>query len=175
MSKVSAKSASTKASTKEQSAPKPKEVVVEQHAEDTESAEEDESEISDYVTSENFDLSKFSLNAIEEKMSKGSQYLAFPKYKYSKKKKESALTIVTDVIKLSKGGIPRIDGEYKKTDGDRMFFWLGCDNEQKACVDLFNVLRNIDDHYQEQLTKNSETKFVHLLKDKTKEPLDKLD
>ena len=108
-------------------------------------------------------------------MSKGSQYLAFPKYKYSKKKKESALTIVTDVIKLSKGGIPRLDGEYKKTDGDRMFFWLGCDNEQKSCVELFNALRSIDEHYQEQLSKNSDTKFVHLLKDKTKEPLDKLD
>ena len=61
MSKVSAKSTSTKASTKEQSAPKPKEIVVEQHAEDTESAEEDESEISDYVTPDNFDLSKFIL------------------------------------------------------------------------------------------------------------------
>ena len=174
MSKVSAKSTSTKASTKEQSAPKPKEVVVEQHAEDTESAEEDESEISDYVTSDQFDLSKFTLKPIEEKMSKGSQYLAFPKYKYGKKK-ESALTFVTDVIKLTKGGIPRLDGEYKKTDGDRMFFWLGCDNEQKSCVELFNALRSIDEHYQEQLSKNSDTKFVHLLKDKNKEPLDKLD
>ena len=174
MSKVSAKSTSTKASTKEQSAPKPKEIVVEQHAEDTESAEEDESEISDYVTPDNFDLSKFILKAIEEKMSKGSQYLAFPKCRRGKNK-EVPLTIVTDTIKLTKGGIPKLDGEYKKTDADRGFFWVGCDKQQKSCVKLFDVFRSIDEHYQEQLSKNSDTKFVHLLKDKNKEPLDKLD
>ena len=157
----------------EQVTKKQVEEVVEEH-EDNEVGSGDESEIEHYVTPDSFDLSKFSLKPIEDKLSKGSQYLAFPKYKFGKKT-EASLTIVTDVIKLSKGGIPRIDGEYKKTDGDRMFFWLGCDTTQKACVDLFNTLKSIDEHFQEQLTKNSDTKFLHLLKDKKPEALDKLE
>ena len=160
---------SSKSVVSEQVITKAKEVI-----EMPEDNEVDEGEIDTYVTPEQFDLSKFHLNQIEEKLSKGSQYLAFPKYKYGKKK-DNPLTIVTGNIKLSKGGIPRLDGEYKKTDGDRMFFWLGCDNEQKSCVELFNILRQIDEHYQEQLSKNSETKFAYLSKDSKKEPLDKLE
>jgi hypothetical protein len=162
---------SSKSVVSEQVVSKEKEVV-EQHSEENESG--DEGEIDNYIVAEQFDLSKFYLKGIEEKLSKGSQYLAFPKYKYGKKT-EGSLTFVTDVIKLSKGGIPRIDGEYKKTDGDRMFFWLGCDSEQKSCVDLFNALRSIDQYFQEQLNKNADTKYVHITKDNKKEALDKLE
>lgn len=135
---------------------------------------EEDTEINNYITPEEFDITKFYLKPVEDKLSKGSQYLAFPKYKYGKKT-EGALTIVTDTIKLTKGGIPRIDGEYKKSDGDRMFFWFGQDNEQKASVDFFNVLRQIDEYCSEQISKNSDTKFVSIMKDGKKEALDKLE
>lgn len=136
--------------------------------------DEEDSEINNYITPEQFDITKFYLKPVEDKLSKGSQYLAFPKYKYGKKT-EGALTIVTDTIKLTKGGIPRIDGEYKKTDGDRMFFWFGQDPEQKASVEFFNVLRQIDEFCSEQVSKNSDTKFVSVIKDGKKEALDKLE
>lgn len=137
---------------------------------------EDCEEINKYVSPSDFNISKFYLRPIEEKMSKGSQYLAFPKYRYSKNTKEDdVLIITTDPIKLTKGGIPRLDGEYKKTDGDRMFFWLGCDETQKSCTDLFQALTQIDEAFSEQLSKNAETKVLHILKEGKKEALDKLD
>ena len=121
---------------------------------------EESDEIDKYVNTENFSLKKFFLKPIDEKLSNKSQFLAFPKYSYGKKQDDS-LIIVSDVIKLSKGGIPKLDGEYKKTDNDRMFFWLGCDTTQKSCVELFKVLQEIDAKYAEDITNNSKTGTVY--------------
>jgi hypothetical protein len=121
---------------------------------------EESDEIDKYVTTESFSLKNFFLKPIDEKLSNKSQYLAFPKYSYGKKQDDS-LIIVSEPIKLTKGGIPKLDGEFKKTDNDRMFFWLGCDTTQKACVDLFSVLQQIDEEYSEAITNNSKTNTVY--------------
>ena len=143
---------------------------------DETSSPTDAGEVNEFINASDFDIKKFYLKAIEEKMGTKSQYMAFPKYKLNKESKDgNSVIIVTDPIKLTKGGIPKIDGEYKKTDADREFFWLGCDKEQEACVKLFDALEKIDEVYGEKIQNNSETKIIHQLKDGKKEPLDKLE
>ncbi len=136
----------------------------------------DNSEQTEFIKAADFDIKKFYVKPIEEKMGTKSQYMAFPKYKLNKSSKDGdSVIIVTEPIKLSKGGIPKIDGEYKKSDKDREFFWLGCDKEQEACVSLFNALEKIDEVYSELIGDNANTKTIHQSKDGKKEPLDKLE
>ena len=132
-------------------------------------------EIDNYVEAKNFNINNFFLKPIEEKMGTKSQYMAFPKIKSKKSKDGESVIIVTDPIKLTKGGIPKIDGEYKKSDKDREFFWLGEDKSQPACVELFNGLRKIDENYSQLIADNTNSKAIHLNKDGKKEPLDKLE
>ena len=136
----------------------------------------DAGEVTEFINSSDFDIKKFYVKSIEEKMGTKSQYMAFPKYKLNKKSKDGdSVIIVTDPIKLTKGGIPKIDGEYKKSDADREFFWLGCDKEQEACVKLFDALEKVDEVYSDLIQNNSETKTIYQNKDGKKEPLDKLE
>jgi hypothetical protein len=128
-----------------------------------------------YVTPQTFKLKQFELSPIIEKYCSKAQYNSFPKYKYSKDAKEETLIVATDKIKVTKGGIPKLDEEYRKSDKDRGFFWLGCDNEQPELVQLFDMLRSIDDEFAEALKNNKDTNTLYILKDKQKEPLDKLD
>jgi hypothetical protein len=145
----------------------------------TSSVEVDETDShtsTNYINSVDFDVKKFYVKPIEEKMGTKSQYMAFPKYKLNKNSKDGdSVIIVTEPIKLTKGGIPKLDGEYRKSDSDREFFWLGCDKEQKSCVDLFTALENIDDVYSDLIQNNNDTKTIHHMKDGKKEPLDKLE
>ena len=132
-------------------------------------------EVTSYINANEFDIKKFYVKPVEEKMGTKSQYMAFPKIKGKTSKDDESVIIVTEPIKMTKGGIPKIDGEYKKSDKDREFFWLGEDKTQQACVDLFNGLRKIDERYSDLIGSNSESKVIHLLKDGKKEPLDKLE
>jgi hypothetical protein len=129
-----------------------------------------------FVTPQTFKLKNFGLSPVIEKYCSKAQYNSFPKYKYSKDAKDGeTLIVATDKIKLTKGGIPKLDGEYRKSDKDRGFFWLGCDNEQPELVALFEMLRGIDAEYAESLKNNKDTNTLYILKDKQKEPLDKLE
>ena len=136
----------------------------------------DNGEVTEYINASEFNIEKFYIKPIEDKMGTKSQYMAFPKYKLNKKSKDGeSVIIVTEPIKLTKGGIPKIDGEYKKSDKDREFLWLGEDKTQPACVELFNSLRKIDEIYSELIGDNANSKTIHLNKDGKKEPLDKLE
>jgi hypothetical protein len=129
-----------------------------------------------FVTPQTFKLKQFGLSPVIEKYCSKAQYNSFPKYKYTKDAKDGeTLIVATDKIKLTKGGIPKLDGEYRKSDKDRGFFWLGCDNEQPELVVLFDMLRSIDDEFSESLKNNKDTNTLYILKDKQKEPLDKLE
>jgi hypothetical protein len=145
-----------------------------QHVDETTTPTETD-EIDNYVEAKNFKIDNFFLKPIEEKMGTKSQYMAFPKIKSKKSKDGDSVIIVTDAIKLTKGGIPKIDGEYKKSDKDREFFWLGEDKTQPACVQLFDGLRKIDETYSQLIADNASSKVIHLNKDGKKEPLDKLE
>lgn len=136
----------------------------------------DAGDVAQFINASEFDINKFYVKSIEEKMGTKSQYMAFPKYKLNKKSKDGdSVIIVTEPIKLTKGGIPKIDGEYKKSDADREFFWLGCDKEQESCVKLFDALEKIDEVYSDLIQNNSESKTIYQNKDGKKEPLDKLE
>lgn len=129
-----------------------------------------------FVTPQNFKLKNFGLSPVIEKYCSKAQYNSFPKYKYSKDAKDGeTLIVATDKIKLTKGGIPKLDGEYRKSDKDRGFLWIGCDNEQPELVALFEMLRGIDTEYADSLKNNKDTNTLYILKDKQKEPLDKLE
>ena len=129
------------------------------------------------IAPKEFDIDNFYVKAIEEKMGSKSQYMAFPKYKNknNKKDKDEPLYILTGKIKLSKGGIPRIDGEHKKSDADREFFWLGLDREQPECVKLFDALQQIDNVLGEKIKDNGEEKIIYELKDNKKVPIQALE
>jgi hypothetical protein len=129
-----------------------------------------------FVTPRSFKLKQFGLSPVIEKYCSKAQYNSFPKYKYTKDAKDGeTLIVATDKIKLTKGGIPKLDGEYRKSDKDRGFFWLGCDNEQPELVALFDMLRSIDSEFDDSLKNNKDTNTLYILKDKQKEPLDKLE
>lgn len=131
-----------------------------------------------------FDLSKFVLPGIDEKLSSGAQYHAFPKYKFGEGKKDlDNVVIVTDEIKLTKGGIPRLDPKFRRNDSKREFFYLGWDEEQKSCNELFKLLQSIDEEFDAKISYDSkkdqdpnlESKTVFIQKDKKKEPLNVLE
>jgi len=132
-------------------------------------------EVTNYIEAKDFDIKKFIVKPVEEKFGTKSQYMAFPKIKGKTSKEDESVIIVTEPIKMTKGGIPKIDGEYKKSDKDREFFWLGEDKTQPACVDLFNGLRKIDEQYSKLIGDNMNSKIIHHLKDGKKEALDKLE
>jgi hypothetical protein len=132
-------------------------------------------EVTNYIEAKDFDIKKFLVKPVEEKFGTKSQYMAFPKIKGKTSKDDESVIIVTEPIKFTKGGIPKIDGEYKKSDKDREFFWLGEDKTQPACVELFNSLRKIDERYSGLIADNANSKIIHHLKDGKKEALDKLE
>jgi hypothetical protein len=139
---------------------------------DTESADTNTIDCSD------FNVDNFTIPPIDEKRSSDSQYHAFPTYKYGKK--QDKLILKTDPIKITKGGIPKLDDKWRKTDAKREFMWLGIDTEQPACVALFDAFKQIDEHFDklisydadEKVDANVESKTVVFQKDKKKvEPL----
>jgi len=125
-----------------------------------------------------FKIENFSVPPIDEKHSSDAQYHAFPTYKYDNNKDK--LTLKTGPIKITKGGIPRLNANYCKTDSKREFMWLGKDDEQQSCKELFDVFEAIDNHFDklisydtdEKTDPNLESKIVSFQKDKKKlEPL----
>jgi hypothetical protein len=125
-----------------------------------------------------FKLENLTIPAIDEKRSSDSQYHSFPTYKYGKK--TDKLTLRTEPIKITKGGIPKLDNKWRRTDAKREFMWLGEDDEQESCKQLFSVLHKIDKHFDKLISydedekhdANLESKTVYVQKDKKKvEPL----
>ena len=146
-----------------------------------ESDEEHDNEFN-VIDCSDFKAENLTLPPIDEKRSSDSQYHSFPVYKYGKK--QDKLTLKTGPIKIAKGGIPKLDDKWRRTDAKREFMWLGEDDEQESCKQLFSVFRDIDDHFNELISydadekkdPNVETKTVFFQKDKKKiEPLSVLD
>ena len=139
--------------------------------------EVDDSNDFNFVHINDLDLDKIDMPPIADKLSSDSRYHIFPNYKYGKK--TDKITFTTDEIKITKGGIPRLDERFRKNDSKREFFWLGIDKEQPSCVSLFDKLKEIDEKYDDLISydadnkedRNVESKTVYLLKDKKKEPL----
>lgn len=134
-----------------------------------------------FVHIKDLDVEQITLPAIDDKRSSDSRYHIFPTYKYGKQ--QDKIVFVTDDIKITKGGIPKLDDKWRKNDSKREFFWLGWDKEQEASNALFEKLKEIDEKYDALISydadtkedKNVESQTIHLLKDKKKDPLNILE
>jgi hypothetical protein len=108
---------------------------------------------------DNFDINKFYLEPINEKLLVNThQWTAIPKYEYNKinyDKKSGRygdkFVLGTGAIKLTYGGIPKIHPIFLPTDDKRCFFWLYLDNSQKSSEKLFNILKKIDNYFEEEI------------------------
>ena len=135
------------------------------------------------VSVDDFDVNKLRIPPIDEKRSSDTHYHAFPVYEYDNGK-EDKLILTTGEIQITKGGIPRLDDKWRKTDAKREFMWLGIDEAQPECKKLFDVLHSIDERFdglisydsEKKKDNNAESQTVYTLKDKKKkEPLAKLE
>ena len=139
-----------------------------------------------FVSVDDFDVNKLVLPALDDKRSSDTYYHAYPSYQYGKSDKTlDKLVLTTGEIKLTKGGIPKIDGKWRKSDADnaRSMCWLGEDKTQPELEKFFSVCRSIDEKFDKLITYDSdekkdhnlENKTVYLNKDGKKEPLSCLD
>jgi len=139
-----------------------------------------------FVSVDDFDVDKLIVSAIDDKRSSDTHYHSYPVYQYGKSDKTlDKLILTTGEIKLTKGGIPKIDGKYRKSDADnaRSTCWIGEDKTQPELEKLFTVCRSIDQKFDKLITYDSdekkdlnlESKTVYLNKDGKKEPLSCLD
>jgi hypothetical protein len=139
-----------------------------------------------FVSVDDFDVDKLVVPAIDDKRSSDTHYHSYPVYQYGKSDKSlDKLVLTTGEIKLTKGGIPKIDGKWRKTDADpaRSTCWVGEDKTQQELEKFFNVCRAIDEKFDKLITydsdekkdSNLESKTVYVNKDSKKEPLTCLD
>ena len=139
-----------------------------------------------FVSVDDFDVNKLIVPAIDDKRSSDTHYHSYPVYQYGKSDKTlDKLVLTTGEIKLTKGGIPKIDGKWRKSDADnaRSTCWVGEDKTQPELEKFFNVCRSIDEKFDKLITydaeekkdSNIDSKTVYLNKDGKKEPLSCLD
>ena len=131
--------------------------------------------VSDFV------VSRYKIDPIKEFGKKDGnakqfQYNAFPKYifgegKITEPEKQSAqgekMIVVTDQIKLEKGGIPKCDGTYRKTENDCMYIWVPLLKDSKGgrelCekvllpIDKYNLKKIVDEKNKDFLVKIDES------------------
>ena len=129
------------------------------------------------VSVDDFNVSKYKLDPVDDKFSSASQYMSFPRYDYGSKKSGKVnnfdrMLVVTDEITMTKGGIPSVGGDYRPTENHCMYFWLPLlkedANAQKLLNDVLNPLDNLCNK-KINVEKNS-SNFVTLLS-KDKKPL----
>lgn len=135
------------------------------------------------VSVDDFDVNKLRIPPIDDKRSSDTHFHSFPVYEYDNGK-EDKLILTTGEIEITKGGIPRLDEKWRKSDAKREFMWLGIDEAQPECKKLFDALRSIDNHFDGLISfdsdgkkdNNIESQTVYTTKDKKKkDPLTNLE
>jgi hypothetical protein len=105
---------------------------------------------------DNFDINKFYLNPINQKLPSNNQWNAIPRYEYNNKYNKKSgrygneFVLGTGAIKLTHGGIPKIS-IFNPSDNSRCFFWLYLDKIQKSSEKLFNMFEKIDDYFEKEI------------------------
>jgi hypothetical protein len=113
-----------------------------------------------------FDIKRLAFKYVNTDNKDATQINCFPKYKYEGDVGNGVLRdgdnfiFTSDPITLTKGGIPSLDEKWRKSDADRMFFWLGYDKSQPECVALFNVLREVDTYMLKEINENKNSKKI---------------
>lgn len=104
------------------------------------------------VKAKDFDVSRYSIAPFEdnEKTKDNYQFTGFPKYSYGKngnKSRGDKMVVVTGPIKLSKGGIPKVDGKFRTSDNQCMYMWVPLMENDPGAVELYDkVLKPLDDY-----------------------------
>lgn len=121
-----------------------------------------------------FSVKKYRLDPIKDFKSTGEQknkyegtgstMNAFPRYVYDSKGDNEIgerMIVITQPIKILKGGLPKKDGKFRKTDNQCMYFWLPLD-QCKGGKDLDEkVLRPLDEFNDKKINEEkNESKFV---------------
>ena len=144
---------------------------------ESKSNQSSDSTLSNIKTNE-FDVKKYKLEPIRDlKDSQDSaQYNAFPRYLYNKKGKNNdkfesegeRFIVITNPIKISKGGLPRLDGKWRKTDNDCLYFWLPLLDTDEGGNDLLkNILEPLDEYNDKKITQEGNKGFVTRVDEKT--------
>jgi hypothetical protein len=90
-----------------------------------------------------FQGKNLSFTELEKKSERNaSQWICFPRYKYSSSL-ETNFVFQTPEMEVTQYGVPRI-GEYYKSDEQRSFLKLALDPNQPSCVELGNMLKDLD-------------------------------
>jgi hypothetical protein len=139
-------------------------------------AEKQDSPLSN-VHVDNFDITKYSVNPIGEfGENGGSQYCAFPRYKYGVKKVQSGgraqsdsdrFILITDPIKIGKGGLPKVDGNHRKTEAACQYFWCPLLDGDEAGQNLLKVLNEIDEFNDNKINVEKNKGFIVKTDEKT--------
>ena len=117
-----------------------------------------------FVEAAKFNIKKFLLNeeksAFDIKTSQNSSGLIrFPKYDYDSNKE--TLSILSDEIEISYGGVPRIDEKWRPTDDKCLYVWIplcGRGNiKNKGGKSLLKVFQKIDKLTQDKIDEKKGT------------------
>lgn len=102
-----------------------------------------------------FNVKNYSYSDMEVSNSRSnSQMISYPRYNYGSN--SSNFVYKTDWIKITQYGFPKL-GEYYKDDTKRTFLKIPFDPEQQSCVDLKNMLLEIDEYnltHKKEIFKN---------------------
>jgi hypothetical protein len=113
-----------------------------------------------------------------------NQYTIFPKYVYSQSSGENnskadsveeTLGILTEPIEIKRGGLLKVDNNYRMTDDDCTAFWLPLQEDcgGEGSIDLKKMLEKIDEYYAEKIASNPND-FLVVKNGKTEEPVSNL-
>jgi len=125
------------------------------------------------VKAADFDVKNYRLEPIKESkdfQGGGSQYNAFPRYIYNKSKNGDTdkaesecqrMIVITKPIKISKGGVPKVDGQFRKTENDCLYFWLPLLDNDEGGKELYDhVLGPLDEYNDKKINKEGNKNFV---------------
>lgn len=146
------------------------------------------------VTPSNFDVKKFYVprevidrqtfgkgKDYKQEQKQSSQYTLFPKYKYSQSSgegnskveaEEDTLCILTDPIHIGRGGLLKVDDNYRKSDDDCTAIWIPLQKEHggNGAVTLEEMLSNVDKYFDKKISDNKE--FLVLKNGNSEEAID---
>lgn len=127
------------------------------------------------LTDKTFVARKIKLDPISESAAFASnpQYNAFPKYQFEENDHDKVI-LITDPIKLTKGGIPNIDEKWRPNDNSCMYLWLPISKDEPSSAPLHKTFEGLDDYTRDKIAKDKN--FITFSKDpKTLDSLEYVD
>ena len=135
-----------------------------------------------------FKVENYKVDPIKESpnFKNAAQYTAFPRYKYEDKQevkkgkkgdnekadgesgKYERFIVVTKPIKMVKGGFPKLDGVWRKSENDCQYFWLPLEGSEGATELLEKVLIPLDEYNTKKIMKEkNKSGFISRVNSKT--------